>query len=102
MLAEAPYLRNLAALVLLGTLAARCRLRVQGAAVEAFGRGETLLRFFAIYYAAISLLTFVVQTTVSTLALEKLGLGVTASTPSLALVVGGAGRPAGSRACRAP
>jgi ATP:ADP antiporter, AAA family len=91
-LAKAPYLQNLAALVFLGTLAAAIADYVfKAAAVESFGRGETLLRFFAIYYAGVSLLAFVVQTTVSTMALDKLGLGVTASTPSLALAVGGLG-----------
>ena len=60
-------------------------------AVEAFGRGDALLRFFALYYAATSLLAFVVQTTSSPLALEKLGLAVDDGTPSLALVVGGLG-----------
>ena len=91
-LAKAPYLQNLAALVFLGTLAAAIADYVfKAAAVESFGRGETLLRFFAIYYAGVSLLAFVVQATVSTLALERLGLGVTASTPSLALVAGGLG-----------
>ena len=58
-------------------------------AVETFGSGNALLRFFALYYAGVSLLSFVVQTTSSDLALERLGLGLTASTPSLALVVGG-------------
>ena len=91
-LAKAPYLQNLAALVFLGTLAAAIADYVfKAAAVESLGRGEELLRFFAIYYAGISLLSFVVQATVSTLALDKLGLGVTASTPSLALTVGGLG-----------
>ena len=91
-LAKAPYLQNLAALVFLGTLAAAIVDYVfKAAAVDAFGRGETLLRFFAIYYAAVSLVAFVVQAKVSTIALEKLGLGVTASTPSLALAVGAAG-----------
>ena len=97
-LAKAPYLQNLAALVFLGTLAAAIADYVfKAAAVESFGRGETLLRFFAIYYAGVSLLAFVVQATVSTLALERLGLGVTASTPSLALVARRSGRPARSR-----
>jgi hypothetical protein len=91
-LAKAPYLQNLAALVFLGTLAAAIADYVfKAAAVESLGRGEELLRFFAIYYAGISLLSFVVQATVSTLALDKLGLGVTASTPSLALTAGGLG-----------
>ena len=91
-LARAPYLQNLAALVLLGTVAATVADYVfKASAVESLGNGEVLLRFFALYYAGVSLLAFVVQTTSSTLALERLGLGVTASTPSLALVIGGAG-----------
>jgi AAA family ATP:ADP antiporter len=89
-LAQAPYLRNLAALVLLGTVGAALADYVfKAQAVEAFGRGESLLRFFALYYAGVSLLSFLVQTTSSALALERLGLGLTASTPSIALAAGG-------------
>jgi hypothetical protein len=89
-LAQAPYLRNLAALVLLGTIGAALADYVfKAQAVESFGRGDSLLRFFALYYAGVSLLSFVVQTTSSALALERLGLGLTASTPSIALTVGG-------------
>jgi hypothetical protein len=89
-LAHAPYLRNLAALVLLGTIGAALADYVfKAQAVGAFGRGDSLLRFFALYYAGVSLLSFIVQTTSSALALERLGLGLTASTPSLALTAGG-------------
>ena len=89
-LARAPYLRNLAALVLLGTIAAALADYVfKAQAVETFGRGDSLLRFFALYYAGVSLLSFLVQTTSSALALERLGLGLTASTPSIALAAGG-------------
>jgi hypothetical protein len=91
-LRDAPYLQNLAALVLLGTAGATLVdyvFKVQ--AVAAFGRGDALLRFFAVYYAAISLLTFVIQTSSSRVALEKLGLAVTAGTPSLALIFTGIG-----------
>ncbi len=50
--AEAPYLRNLAALVLLGTTgAALVDYLFKAQAVETFGRGDNLLRFFALYYA---------------------------------------------------
>ncbi len=91
-LAEAPYLRNLAALVLLGTIgAALIDYLFKAQAVATFGRGEGLLRFFAIYYAATSLLTFVLQTSTSRLALDKLGLAVSAGTPSLALFAGSVG-----------
>src|SRR5690606_3790206 len=62
-LAEAPYLRHLAALVLLGTTgAALVDYLFKAGAVETFGRGDQLLRFFALYYAAISLVTFGLQT----------------------------------------
>jgi hypothetical protein len=89
-LAQAPYLRNLAGLVLLGTIGAALADYVfKAQAVDTFGRGESLLRFFALYYAGVSLLSFFVQTTSSALALERLGLGLTASTPSIALSVGG-------------
>jgi hypothetical protein len=90
-LAEARYLRNLAALVLLGTAGAELMEYVfKAQAVASFGRGEALLRFFAVYYAAISLITFLVQTLWSRHALEKLGLAVSAGTPSMALFAGAA------------
>jgi hypothetical protein len=89
-LAGAPYLRNLAALVLLGTMGAALADYVfKVKAVETLGNGDTLLQFFAIYYAATSLLAFVVQTSSSSIALERLGLAATTSTPSIALGVSG-------------
>jgi len=91
-LSQVSYLRNLAALVVLGTIAAALADYVfKVRAVESFGNGDGLLRFFALYYAATSLLAFVIQTTTSAVALEKLGLAVTASTPSIALAAGGVG-----------
>ena len=91
-LAGAPYLRNLAALVLLGTVAAAFVDYVfKAQAVQVFGRGDALLQFFALYYAGVSLLAFVVQSVSAPLVLERLGLAVTTATPSLALVVGGLG-----------
>lgn len=90
-LADQRYLRNLAALVLLGTAGAALMdyvFKVQ--AVASIGQGQTLLGFFAIYYSAISLITFVVQTSASRVALEKLGLAFCTGTPSIALVAGGA------------
>ena len=67
---------NLAALVLLGTTsAALVDYLFKAQAVETFGRGDNLLRFFALYYAATSLITFVVQTSSSRFVLERFGLG---------------------------
>jgi hypothetical protein len=89
LLAETPYLRHLAALVLLGTTgAALIDYLFKANAVEAFGRGDHLLRFFAIYYAGTSLLTFIVQTSSSSIVLARFGLAFTTSTPSIALLAG--------------
>jgi ATP:ADP antiporter, AAA family len=91
-LAHTAYLRNLAAIVMLGTAAATLAdyvFKVQ--AVGVLGRGDELLRFFAIYYAATSLLSFVVQSVIGAAALQQFGLALTTSTPSLALLFGGVG-----------
>ena len=52
---------------------------------------DHLLRFFAIYYAGTSIVTFVLQTSSTHAVLEHLGLGATASTPSVALLLGSIG-----------
>ena len=89
-LREAPYLRNLAGLVLLGTLgAAMLEYLFKAQAVSVLGRGEELIRFFAVYYSVTSLLTFVLQTTAARVSLERLGLAATTGTPSLAILAGG-------------
>ena len=91
-LTGAPYLRNLAVFVLLSTMGATLVDYVfKAQAVETVGRGEALLRFFAIYYAATALLALIVQIFASAPALSKLGLGLTTSTPPRALCVGGLG-----------
>ena len=90
--AATPYLRHLAALVLFGTTsAALVDYLFKAQAVETFGRGDHLLRFFAIYYAATSLITFVLQTSLSRVVLERFGLAVTTSMPSGVLLVGSIG-----------
>jgi ATP:ADP antiporter, AAA family len=89
-LREAPYLQNLAGLVLLGTLgAALLDYLFKAQAVTAFGRSEGLIRFFAFYYSATSLITFALQTSSARFSLERLGLAATTGTPSIAVLVGG-------------
>jgi ATP/ADP translocase len=91
-IAEAPHLHHLVALVLLGsTSAALLEYLFKAKAVETFGPGDPLMRFFALYYAGSSLITFIVQTSSSRAVLERFGLGLTASTPSIALLAGGIG-----------
>ncbi len=91
-IAQAPYLRNLATLVLLGTTgAALVDYLFKAEAVDTFGRGDQLLRFFALYYAGTSVVTFILQASSTQLVLERYGLGATASTPSVALLLGSVG-----------
>src|SRR4030095_11617965 len=91
-IAEQPHLRNLAALVLLGTTsAALLEYLFKVRAVETFGPGDHLLRFFAAYYAVTSLVTFLLQISSTTAALQRFGLGLTTSTPSIAILAGSLG-----------
>ena len=88
-IAETPYLRQLAILVLLGTTgAALVDYLFKASAVDTFGRGDQLLRFFALYYAGTSIVTLVLQASSAHVVLERYGLGATASTPSVALLLG--------------
>ena len=89
LVAEAPHLRQLAYVVLLGTTsAALLDYQFKAHATETFGRGDQLLRFFAVYYAATSVLTFLVQVSSARAALERFGVALSTSAPSLALFVG--------------
>lgn len=89
LIAETPYLRRIAALVVLGTTSAALVDYVfKAAAVDAFGRGDGLLRFFALYYGLTSLAAFALQILASRRVLERFGIAGTTSTPSIALLAG--------------
>ena len=86
------YVRNLAMLVLLGTVSATLAdyaFKLQAVAV--LGQGAALMRFFSFYYGATSLLAFLVQASSTSAVLQKLGLGIATSSPSVALLAGSAG-----------
>ncbi|MGE3176225.1 MAG: hypothetical protein AB7O32_02045, partial [Vicinamibacterales bacterium] len=86
---EAPHLRDLMALVLLGTTsAALLEYLFKVRAVETLGSGDALLRFFAVYYAFTSLTSFVLQVAGSGAVLERFGLALTTSAPSIAVLAG--------------
>jgi hypothetical protein len=90
--AGSPHLRQLAMLVLLGTTSAALLDYVfKAKAVETFGAGDSLLRFFALYYAGTSLISFILQIVASRTVLERFGLALTTSTPSIALLAGSLG-----------
>lgn len=92
-LRKTPFLRDLALLVLLGTCAAAfVDYLFKAGAAEAFGKGAPLLRFFAVFYTAIQVVTLVVQTALTRLSLEKLGLSRTVgSLPLTNSILAGAG-----------
>jgi len=89
-LKDALYLRTLASLVILGTIsAAMIDYVFKARAAGAYGGGEPLMRFFALFYSAAGVLTFLVQTGLSRFSLEKLGLAKTVGTLPFAVSFGG-------------
>ncbi|MEZ5351693.1 MAG: Npt1/Npt2 family nucleotide transporter [Bryobacteraceae bacterium] len=92
LLKEVPYLRTIAALVILGTISASMIDYVfKAQAVAEYGRGETLLRFFAAFYSVTGVLTFLVQAGLSEFALGQLGMARTVGTLPIAVTLGGLG-----------
>jgi hypothetical protein len=82
----------MAALVFLTTLGASLVDYVfKAAAVAEIGRGDALLRFFALYYGGQSVVTFLAQVTMSRTVLERLGLAPAVASPSLVVAAGGLG-----------
>jgi hypothetical protein len=74
-LQKEPYLRNLALLLVMTTISAGLLDYVfKARAVAAHQNGTDLVRFFAIFYTSIGVITFLVQIGISRFALEKLGL----------------------------
>jgi hypothetical protein len=91
-LRNTPYLRHLAWLTLGGALAAALLdYAFKAGSVAAF-QGDRLLRFFALYYTAVNMGTFVTQAAFSKLFLEKAGLARTVA--ALPLSVFALGLPA--------
>ncbi len=72
----APYLGFMAVLVLAGaSSAAILDYLFKAGAGAAFGKGAPLLRFFAIFYTSIQVLTFLGQTFLAPRSLERFGIG---------------------------
>ncbi|MBL8173137.1 MAG: hypothetical protein JNK48_00620 [Bryobacterales bacterium] len=87
--AGAPFLLSLAVLVLLGTTsAALLDYLFKSGATASFGRGPGLTRYFAIYYTGGQVLTFLVQSLLTPMALSKLGLGKSVMSLALAVAAG--------------
>jgi ATP/ADP translocase len=70
----APYLRNLALLILTTTASATLVDYVfKARALEVYVEGEALVRFFAVFYAAVGFVTFLLQSLFAGRALERMG-----------------------------
>ena len=85
-----PLLRDLALIIgLAAVLAALVDYLLKAEAVAYFGRGQSLVRFFGLFYAATGLAAVIVQSTVGKTALARLGLGGSvASHPAVVGTVG--------------
>jgi hypothetical protein len=89
-----PYLRALALLVGLGALVqALIDYNLNAEAAATFGKGEKLLTFFALFYTATGVLSFLLQSTVTRKALEALGLAGAMSALPGSVVVALLARP---------
>jgi len=91
-LAKLPYLRNLALLLTLTTIAAGLVDFVFKARADAAfaADDDAMLRFFAAFYTGAALLAFLGQTVLTRVSLERLGLARTVGVlPALILAVGG-------------
>ena len=76
--AQESYLRSLAVMVLLGTLSAALIDYVfKAQAAATYQQGEELMRFFAVFYTATGLVTFLFQTGLGRISLERMGLAKT-------------------------
>jgi hypothetical protein len=88
---RAPYLWSLAALVLLSSSsAAIVDYLFKSGAAASFGAGGRLLRFFAVFYTGTQVLTFLAQSTLTRISLQRFGLGRTVGALPMALGAGGA------------
>jgi ATP:ADP antiporter, AAA family len=87
--ARAPFLISLAGLVLLGTTsAALLDYLFKSGAAQNFAKGPELTRYFAIFYTGAQVLTFLVQSILTPIALQRLGLGRTVMSLGLAIIGG--------------
>src|SRR6185369_8109634 len=59
-------------------------------AAMAYGKGQPLLSFFSLFWLAVSVLSFVLQTAFGRVALEKLGLAINIAVLPGIIILGGA------------
>ncbi len=88
-LKQAPFLKNLAVLVLVGTMSAMLLdFLFKTEATRVFGKGPNLTRYFAAFYTITQVLSFLAQTFVAPPVLRRFGLGRTVMCHPLAIALG--------------
>ncbi len=89
-LRRVPYLRALAMMVLFGNIAATLLdYLFKSRAAESYPEAQDLVRFFAVFYAVVSVVTLAVQTGMSRRLLESIGIANTVAVRPGTVVVGG-------------
>lgn len=84
------YLRNLALIVLLGNIAATLiDFLFKARAAQSYASGADLMRFFAVFYTAVSIVTLLVQTGMTRRLLERIGIANTMAIRPAVMTVGG-------------
>ncbi len=90
-LRKAPFLRNLALLVAVGSATSTVLDYVFSAQAElAFARGAPLLTFFALFWLGVSVVSFLLQISLGRIALERLGIAVSIAFLPGVIILGGA------------
>ncbi len=89
-LRRVPYLRNLALIVLLGNAAATLvDFQFKAQATTRFASSAELVRFFAVFYTAVSLVTLVVQAGLTRRLIERIGIARTMMIRPAIMTAGG-------------
>jgi hypothetical protein len=90
-LGAAPFLRNLALLVAIGSASSSLLDYVFSfQALAHFGKGQALLSFFSLFWLAVGVLSFLLQVSLGRVALEKLGLALNIAVLPGIILMGGA------------
>src|SRR5262249_31216379 len=86
---QAPFLINLAALVVMGAVSATLLdYLFKSSAAAAYGKGPQLTRYFALFYTGSQLFAFLVQSSLTPRVLRRFGLGRTIQAYSTAVAFG--------------
>ncbi len=87
----APFLRNLALLVAIGSLtSALLDYIFSREAIAHFGKGQALFSFFSLFWLAVGVVSFLVQMSLGRVAIEKLSLALNIAVLPSIILLGGA------------